>query len=448
MSNKPVRGLRIGNYRITPLGLAVLAVLLLAIIAAVVVFVVRPFGGAQDVAATNVIPPDAQPIQEASPQGGTEDGAEAVVEEAKPVPTPEPTPEPKPEPVKLRSATIRSLGEIAMQQNLLRAAVSENTFDFSGMFTYISDIMGDADYTVADVEGTLGGTTEYSGSNRMVTPPALIGALKSCGVDMLMLANDHALDGGFEELQATVANCASEGMDYVGAAASAEERSTPVIRDIGGIKVGFIAYTESLNDNEKNADKAALEYGVNLISKSNAKKDIDDARAAGAEIIVCYCSWGEMLNPSLTDNQKKIAQKLTELGVDVIIGYNPHVVQPAGWLESKDGDGNVHRTLCLGATGNFLSDQYGKYDSGIIFQFTIQETEEGKLSITEPVYIPTFVWRSETEEGKYDYRALAVGQWLENAPEGMAYADAARMRQVWADVQSVMGSEVATLAAE
>ena len=30
----------------------------------------------------------------------------------------------------------------------------------------------------------------------------------------------------------------------------------------------------------------------------------------------------------------------------------------------------------------------------------------------------------------------------------MAYADAARMRQVWADIQKVMGSDVATVAAE
>lgn len=430
MANKPVKGLRVGNYRITPLGLAVLAVLLLVIIGAVVVAVLHPFGG-EDIPAVNVLPTEAPEAQ--------------VEEEATPTPTPEPTPTPTPEP---RSATIRSLGEIAMQQNLLRAAVSGNTFDFDSMFVDIADSIGRADYTVADVEGTLGGTTEYSGSTRMVTPPSLIGTLKSAGVDMLMLANDHALDGGFNELQATIQNCVNEGMDYVGAAASAEERATPVIRSLNGINVAFLAYTESLNDNEKNADAAALDYGVNLISKSNAKKDIDNARAAGADIVICYCSWGEMFKSTPTDTQKLIAQKLTDWGVDVIIGYNPHVVQPATWLESQDADGNVHRTLCLGATGNLLSDQYGQYDSGIIFQFTIQETEYGHFAITDVIYVPTYVWRNETEDGRYAYRSLAVGQWLESAPEGMAYADAARMRQVWADLQAVMGSDVATVATE
>ena len=435
MSNKPVKDLKVGNYRITPLGLIVLAVLLALIVGAVVLLVVRPFGG-NDAQTTNVLPPE-EPIEE-------EAAAEVAATDA-PTPVPEPTATPEPE---LRSATIRSLGEIAMQQNLLRAAVSGNTFDFSNMFTNITGVIGNADYTVADVEGSLGGTTEYSGNNKMITPPALIGTLKDCGVDMLMLANDHALDGGLTDLQATIQNCAEEEMDYVGAAASAEERATPVIKEIGGIKVGFLAYTESLNDNDKTADPAALEYGVNLISKSNAKKDIDAAREAGAEVVVCYCSWGEMFNPTPTDTEKKIAQKLAEWGVDVIIGYNPHVVQPATWLETKDSEGNVRRTLCLGATGNLLSDQYGKNDNGIVFQFTIEETEVGRFAITNPIYIPTYVWRSETEDGKYNYQALAVGQWLEDAPEGMAYADAARMRQVWADLQSVMGADVATVAAE
>lgn len=428
MSNKPVKGLKVGNYRITPLGLVTLGVLLVLVIGGVAIATLQPFGG-EDVTVNDVIP-DVQPAEEATPV---------------PTDTPEPTATPEPEP---RSATIRSLGEIAIQQNLLRSAVNENTFNFDDMFSQISDLMGAADYTVGDVEGTLGGSTEYSGSTRMVTPPSLIGTLKNCGVDMLMLANDHALDGGFNELQATIQNCVNEGMDYVGAAASAEERATPVIKNINGINVAFLAYTESLNDNEKTAEPAAVEYGVNLISKSNAKKDIQTAREAGADIIVCYCSWGEMLNATPTDTERAIAQKLNEWGVDVIIGYNPHVVQPATWMESKDASGNVHRTLCLGATGNFLSDQYGQYDNGIIFQFTIQEGEYGQFAITNPVYIPTFVWRSEAEDGKYNYRTLAVGQWLETAPDGMGYADAARMRQAWADLQKVMGTDVATLSAE
>ena len=428
--NQSFKGLRIGNYRITPLGLVTLAILAILIIGGVALAVAG--GGKPDNAGQTVA-------------SATPDSLPAVNPGVPDAPTAAPTRTPN-----LRSATIRSLGEIAMQRNLLLSAVSGNTFTFDDMFADISSVIGDADYTVADVEGSLGGTTEYSGiPTKMVTPPSLIGTLKDCGVDMLILANDHALDGGWADLQATIQNCQNEGMDYIGAAASAEERATPFIKTIGGINVAFLSYTDSLNGNEKHEDSAAVEYGVNLITKkTNAKQDIELARAAGADVVVCYVSWGEMLNYTPTDSERQLAQALCNYGADVIIGYNPHVIQPAGWLESTDSSGNVHRTLCLGATGNLLSDQYGKYDCGIIFQFTIQETEYGHFAITSPTYIPTYVWRSEGENGKYTYRSLAIGQWLEKEPEGMAYADAARMRQLWATIQKYMGTSVAVCAAE
>lgn len=432
MSNQSFKGLRIGNYRITPLGLATLAVLLVLIIGGVLLAVLNPFGGS-DIPTTKV-------AANSTATAGDE-GDATVKPTAKPTPVPTKAPDP-------RSATIRTLGEIAIQHNLLYAAVSGNTFTFDDMFSEIADIMGNADYTVADVEGTLGGTMEYSGNAKMITPPSLITTLKNCGVDMLTLANDHALDGGFGEQQATIKNCIDAGMDYVGAAASAEERATPVIKTINGINVCFLAYTDTLNGNEQNTDAAAVAYGVNLIAKSNAKQDIEQAREAGADVIICYVSWGEMMNYKPTDSELKIAQALASWGVDVIIGYNPHVLQPMTWLETTDAEGSVHRTLVLGCPGNFLSDQYGKYDNGIVFQFTIQETEYGHFAITNPTYIPTFVWRSETESGKYQYRTMPIGRWLEKDPEGMAYADAARMRQLWADIQKLLGDEIATCAAE
>jgi len=432
--SKKTRGLRIGRYRITPLGLVTLAVIFLIIALVVVMVVFNPFGGEDSPFAPKPTPtPTIDPA--------------TITPTPSPSPTPSPTPEPEP-----KSARIRALGEIAMQDNLLKAATTDGTsFDFSGMFSYISDIMGDADYTIADVEGVMGGTAKISGSGEsIITPPALIANLKDCGVDMLTLANDHALDGGFDELKAEIQNCVSAEMDYVGAAASSEEKKQPVIKDINGIKVAFLAYTDSLTVKERKVEKDALKYGINLVTKSNAPNDVKAARQAGADIVVCFMSWGKMLKRDVTDDQKTIANVLVKSGVDVIIGYGPHTVQPAMWLEA-DADGKVHRTLVMCATGNFLSDQRDQYfDSGAIFEFTIQETGSatGEYAITNPIYIPTYVWRAPGETDNYVYHTMAVGQWLENQPEGMAYTDVTRMREVWAEVQSAVGTEAATVAAQ
>ena len=428
---------RRNRYKIQPLGFVALGLILLIIIALVVFLVVRPKadGSSSGNAGADIL------------AEATDMPEETEVLET-PEPTPEPTPVPTPEPTP-RSATIRSLGEIAIQDNLLKAARGDDgSYDFSEMFSYISESMGGADYTIADVEGSLGGSSDPAGDERLLTPPSLIQTLKDCGVDMLNLANDHALDGGFSDLQAAIANCQEAGMDYVGAATSATERDTAKVVDINGIKVGFVAYTESLNGMEKNAEADALEYGINYAAKSDAKADIQACRDAGADVIVACVSWGEMLNREPTKNQKKIAQVLVGYGVDVIIGYNPHVLQPAMWLEMGKSSSATGKTLCILSNGNFLSDSRAKYsDSGIIFQFTIQEREDlSGFDIVSPQYIPTYVWRME--EGDYDYRTLAVGQWLDTAPEGMNYTQESRMREVWAEAQSIMGTDVATITKE
>lgn len=431
--SKSAKGLRVGRYRITPLGLITLGILLLIIIGVVVMVVFNPFGGTDSPFVKETPTPTIDPA--------------SVTPTPSPSPTPSPTPEPEP-----KTARIRSLGEIAMQLNLLKSVASGNDFDFSEMFSYVSSIVGDADYTVADVEGTLGGVASVKGNlSEMITPPSLITTLKDLGVDMLTLANDHALDGGADELKATLQNCADAGMDYIGAAATAEEKKTPVIKDINGINVAFLAYTENLGGKEKDASKSLLN-AVNLVTKSNASADVKAAKEAGADVIVCYVSWGKMLSRDITSNQKTIMKVLVKAGVDVIIGYGPHCVQPAKWVDgATDADGNVHRTLILCSAGNFLSDQRDQYfDSGIIFDFTIQETGPGtgKYTITAPTYIPTYVWRASGDDGNYSYHTLAVGQWREDQPDDMAYTDVTRMRAVWSEIQNIMGTDVATIAAE
>ena len=433
-------GVRIGNYRITPLGLITLGVLLLIIILVLVMVIFNPLGGTDGVFSRPTPTPTPTP---------TIDPA-SITPTPSPSPSPSPTPEPQP-----RTARIRALGEIAMQQNLLKAGTTDGgtTFDFSDMFSLVSEVMGNADYTIADVEGTLGGTKKFSGDDMMYTPPILIQNLKDCGVDMLNLANDHGLDGNFDELKATIKNCTEAGMEYVGGATSKAERNTPKIVEINGIRVGFVAYTGALSVKEKKVDRDALKYGLSLVTKSNAKADVDAARAAGADIVVCCVSWGKTLKRDVSDAQKDIANVLVKAGVDVIIGYGPRMVQPCLWMDgTADADGTARRTLLMTATGDFLSDERGQYaDSGLIFEFTIEETDPntGKFTITNPTYIPTWIWRATDEaDGSYSYRTVACGQWLESEPDGMSYNDATRMREVWAEVQSSVGTGVATVQAE
>jgi poly-gamma-glutamate synthesis protein (capsule biosynthesis protein) len=271
--------------------------------------------------------------------------------------------------------------------------------------------------------------------------------LIECGVDMLTLANNHALDEYFDGLKATIDNCEKKGLDFVGGARTQEEHDAPVIKEIAEISVGFLNYTYGTNSMERFCNKNATKYGVNYSKGADFKRDAKALRDAGAEVIVAYMHWGEEFNRKANTFQKTTAKKLAEAGVDVIVGGHPHVVQsPIEWVKAKREDGTTKQTLCVYSIGNFLSDQPKRYrDAGIVFDFTIQEIREGKFEIQSPKYIPTFYWRRGNEKKGYTIRVVACGEWLEERPEGMNDESYTRLKQIWGETSSLLGENIAEI---
>lgn len=65
--------------------------------------------------------------------------------------------------------------------------------------------------------------------------------------------------------------------------------------------------------------------------------------------------WGDEYQNYPSASQKQQAALLSELGVDIIIGHHPHVIQPIDIIQSTKG----HQTIVFYSLGNFLSDQKG-----------------------------------------------------------------------------------------
>lgn len=363
----------------------------------------------------------------------------------------------------LRSARIRSVGDFVIHEQLYTQAkalgreTQAYKYDFTPMLSYIRDYFADADYTVANVDGPMGGEGKrgYASYPQFNTPEDLIPILKDCGVDMLTLSNNHALDTYFDGFKAQIKNLQACGMDYCGGAATQQEHDTPVIREINGIKIGFLNYTTSTNTMENYCSKDAVKYGVNTVGNANFSKDVKAMRAAGAEVIVAYMHWGKEYERTPNADQRTYAKKLAKAGVDVIIGSHPHVVQPTYWLSTGQEDGTVKKCLCVCSLGNFISNQRKSVnkkgeteleytDEGILFDFTIRETEPGKFEIVAPAYIPIYVWRTDTADGGFMYNVLPIGDYYAERPDGMADADYERMKEAYGEVIDWLGTEIKT----
>ena len=359
----------------------------------------------------------------------------------------------------LRRATIRTMGDFVVHEEvflnanrLAKTTGVEYAYNFAPMIDPVWDEIGNADFTVTNVDGCLGGKDAYrygySGYPQFNTPPCILYALRDSSVDMLTLANNHMLDGWFDGLMKTIQNVDSVNLKHIGASRTQEERDTPVIYEINGIKVGFMNYTEELNsmDRQASLDKRAMQFAVHATSNSNSLNDAKALREAGADVIVCFMHWGTEYELEPDRDQKNLAAKLVECGVDVIIGGHPHVVQRAEWLSGTNQFGERQETLCLYSLGNFLSFQREQYkDGGIIFDFTIQEQPDGSFKIVNPGYLPTWVWMTGTNKDNYNFQVLNVSEYINNPPANMTSADYQKMIQSYNDSIAAMSKGVGNL---
>ena len=383
---------------------------------------------------------DVQTAEEPSGEAAEDDGSAAALtatEVPEPVDPPAQTLEGE-----LRSVRLRVVGDIMVTEDQLKYAIKAG-YSFDNQFELINDILQNADYTIGNLETTVGkyGNKSYSGYPLFNSPTQILDTLKTAGFDMLTLANNHMLDRWFDGMKNTVNNVEKWGFDHVGAYRTQEERNTPVVKEIGGIKIGFVAYTHSTNTQEKVCDEAAVKYGVPYLYKSDIASDIKKLRAAGAEVIIAFPHWGDEYVRKPDDNQVAYAKKLAKAGADIIIGSHSHMVQPMGYQTVTQSDGSQKDVFIMFSMGNFISTHTTAYtDSGIILDFTINEQPDGTFTCDNVGYIPTYCWIHDNT-----VQVLAPSQYLDSAPAGMSNADYSTMMDRYYGTIELIGDQFSVL---
>jgi len=347
---------------------------------------------------------------------------------------------PTPAPLRpLRSARIRAVGDLITHQVQLDSAKqADGSYDFHPQYARIAGELADADYTIANLETTIGrkDNRAYSGFPNFNTPESLLDTLKDAGIDFLTLANNHILDRGFEGLQLTVENVANRGFDYAGANRSPEEKARTVVVDAGGVRVGMLCYTEMTNGMPKKKNNSpARQYGVNYMGDADFNEDVRRLREAGAEVIIALVHWGVEYKREPTERMQNNAQKLVAAGVDVVLGSHPHMVQPVTWIEVVTDSGEARRGLVAYSLGNFISNQGKRYtDSGILLDFTLQEREAGGFDVTDVKVMPTYCWRQSDV-----IQTLPALDFYDMPPTGMTDELWQRLRDSVDDLRELIG---------
>lgn len=342
--------------------------------------------------------------------------------------------ETEPEPVHVVStATIAATGDVLMHMPVVNSGLqSGGTYNFDHIFKYLSTYSSAADFAVANLETTLAGTDNgyaYSGYPCFNCPDEIVDGVINAGFDMLLTANNHTYDTRSVGMMRTLSVIEEKGIESLGTTSTAE---TPkyLVEEINGIKIGLICYTyetvddypdrPSLNTILVSSDEAQClnSFDYNQLDQfySEMTTHIENMEAEGAEGIVLFIHWGDEYQLAPNNNQKAIAQKMCDLGIDVIVGGHPHVVQPMELLTSTADP--EHKTVCLYSMGNAISNQNrnnisstpnGHCEDGMLFSVTFSKYSDGTVVLEGTDVLPTWVnWQDTGASNKYNIIPLDV----------------------------------------
>lgn len=330
----------------------------------------------------------------------------------------ETTIEKKEEENQLKTLSLMAVGDIMFHDDQLDSAEKgDGSYNFYPMFADVKPYLSAADVTLANFETTLAGSDRpFQGFPRFNSPDEVADAIKDAGVDILTTANNHSLDTDDDGLKRTVKVLQERGLATVGTYAE-EPESRVLIYEENGISLAVLSYTSSTNGLGDQYKEDELNAMINLMTKENIKRDVEEAKELGVDFIITFMHWGEEYSLEPSKEQKEYAQYMADLGVDLILGSHPHVVQPTEIIKTEDKESFVVYSM-----GNFISNQrketlgddFIHTEQGVIVNFEIEKNEASeKTTITEVEYIPTWVYKNETKDEDLIYRVLPVEDFLD-----------------------------------
>ncbi|MBQ4584370.1 MAG: CapA family protein [Bacilli bacterium] len=266
--------------------------------------------------------------------------------------------------------SVVTTGDALIHSGIFKDAYDGNDYDFSKQFELVAPIISNYDIAYYNQETIFGGEKlGYSNYPRFNTPNHLGIDMQEAGFNMVSLATNHSLDknetGAVNAIEFwnSQENVLSSGM-YL----SEEERLEERIFEKNGITYTLLSYTTSTNGLPVPEGK---DYLVNVYSEEKVKEDVLRYQDK-VDIIFVAMHWGIEYTHTPNSEQVQIANYLAGLGVEVVIGCHPHVIQP---IEK------INDTLVIYSLGNFISAQEGeKKLVGMLASFDITKTTKDNES--------------------------------------------------------------------
>ena len=283
-----------------------------------------------------------------------------------------------------------------------------HTFNYDEVFSHIKQEISEADIAIANFEVTLAGPP-YKGYPQFSSPPELAVACANAGIDYFVTANNHAADRGKKGIISTINKLDSIGIPHTGTFKDVTSRDSlyPMMIRREGISIALLNYTYGTN-----GIKVPEPVIVNMLDKNLITRDIEKTKSKNPDLVILFLHWGTEYDTVPSKSQTDLSEYFFSLGVDLIIGSHPHVLQKMVWIKN---DTVVKDKFLIYSLGNFVSNQRKpKTDGGSMVRIEL-ERKADSIIISESGYYLTWVY-TPIENFKKKFFILPCSK-FENNPE-------------------------------
>jgi len=301
----------------------------------------------------------------------------------------------------INEITLAAVGDVMLNRDVEKEGRQHG---WEHVFDEVAGLLRQADLAFCNLESPIGSAGRFI--NMFQAPPDAVTGLTHAGFDVVSLANNHSLDYHNEGLFDTIRILNENDLASAGAGRDIDEARQPVIKEVNGTRVGFLAYTEMWFVYAREPHNWAATETTPGVVPAELKYIIEDVRRLRdrVDIVITSFHWGKEYQETPTTSQITLARAAIDAGADLVLGHHPHVLQG---IEFYNG-GIIAYSL-----GNFVFDlKRSETWNSVTVCFTLSPRGVLDMQI-HPVYIEGVRPRLLTgthRRSLYDYiRRISLG---------------------------------------
>jgi poly-gamma-glutamate synthesis protein (capsule biosynthesis protein) len=323
-----------------------------------------------------------------------------------------------------RMLTVAAVGDVLLHDRLQKYAAGQ-TDGFFVMMEPVADIIRAADVSFANLEGPAAAGISargrklkepegrydgkiYAGYPSFNYHPSIAADLKRAGFDVVLTANNHALDRLSAGADGTVEALTAAGLSFTGSRARTDKKRpwhaiTPVDAKAGAFNIAWLGCTYGVNEQPDPhgqilncfEDRDAI---LKEIAALRTRKDVHG--------VIFAPHWGTEYRHKPNKKQKALAYDALDAGAIAVLGTHSHVVSPWEKYVTRDG----RETFITYSLANFVSNQEGlaRRASLILLLGLMPDATGEELAVAAAGWIPIHMYRADGKGIKGPIHAEAI----------------------------------------